>query len=598
MTAGRLVAALGRLAAGLVRGARARWADARYARWVERHDRLKEADREAIRVRVGKLRTPPTISVVIPVCDPPVEALRLALESVARQLYPYWELCIADDASEDPRVHQLLERWRRRESRVRLARRPTRGGIAAATNSALELATGEHVAFLDHDDELAEHALYLVAEELRRCPEAELIYSDHDKIDAAGRRSRPYFKPDWSPDLLLCQNYLGHLTVYRRARVREVGGLRSDLDGAQDYDLTLRCLEGVPGERVRHLPWVLYHWRTLPRSTAASLAAKPGAVRAGRAAVNAHLRRQAVAAEVVAAPLPQFHRVLWRLPQPPPEVSLIVLGVFARDLAVQTRALLRRTDYRRLELLVPQEETAGPTWSALQAELSGDRRLRQIDLPAEAGPAAARNRAAQRAGGDLLVFLDPRLRPLQGNWLTELTAEATRPEVGAVGARVQDRLGRVVHGGTILGGRQVVQDAHRGHTVWGSGHFGRARLPGNFSAVSERCLAVRRELFERLGGFDDAELPVHLYAVDFCLRLWDLGYRVVWTPYAGLRAGGAGTRRGGEDWNREEARLRVRWPRALAEDPFYNPNLDLDRGCRFQPAFPPRVRPPWQSEAP
>ena len=290
-----------------------------YAVWVDRYDRLTTTDREAIERHIGELPQRPRIAVVMPVYNPRAEDLRGAIESVRSQIYPHWELCIADDASTEPDVAPLLRDYARRDDRIKVTVRSENGHIAAASNSALALATAEFVALLDHDDLLAPHALYMVAVEINRWPRADLIYSDEDKIDADGRRFDPYFKSDWNPDLVLSQNMISHLGVYRTALVRAAGGFRVGFEGSQDYDLALRIIERTAPERIRHIPFVLYHWRTAPGSTAAGTQNKSYAVDAARRAIQEHLDRSGVAARVTAAPgLPDYSRVIRPLPEPPP----------------------------------------------------------------------------------------------------------------------------------------------------------------------------------------------------------------------------------------------------------------------------------------
>src|SRR4029079_13505447 len=228
----------------------------------------------------------PLISVLMPVYNTNPQWLVEAIESVQRQLYPYWELCIADDASTDPHIRSMLDRYASADSRIKVTLRPTNGHISAASNTALKAATGEYVALMDHDDVLAEHALFWVAEVIANNPNAEFIYSDEDKVDTKGNRSTPYFKCDWNPELFLSHNMICHLGVYRTAMVRELGGFREGFEGAQDYDLALRSIERIAPKQIIHIPRVLYHWRMHQGSTAAGLAAKPYAFEAGRKAIS------------------------------------------------------------------------------------------------------------------------------------------------------------------------------------------------------------------------------------------------------------------------------------------------------------------------
>jgi O-antigen biosynthesis protein len=284
--------------------------DEEYADWISRYDSLGDDDREAIAVGLRGMANPPLISVIMPVYETPEPYLRAAIESVRQQLYPNWELCIADNASPSPHVRQVLEEFRRTDPRIKICYRSENGHISASSNSALGLAEGQFVALVDSDDILPEHALYVVAASIAAQPDLDLIYSDEDKITIEGRRFDPYFKPDWSPDLLLSQNVFSHLGVYRRRLVEEVGGFRLGYEGSQDYDLVLRASIRTSPDRILHLPYILYHWRAIPSSTAFNADAKPYALQAARKAIADHLAKFGLIADVLPSRHPAFHRVL------------------------------------------------------------------------------------------------------------------------------------------------------------------------------------------------------------------------------------------------------------------------------------------------
>jgi GT2 family glycosyltransferase len=273
-----------------------------YRRWVTLYDTFSDTDRDAILAEIRSWTQPPLISVVMPVFNTPERYLRKALASVIGQLYPNWELCVADDASAKPHVAAVLAEYAAKDLRIRIVSRPTNGGISEATNNASDLATGEYIAFLDHDDVLPAHALYMVACEIARNPDLDVIYSDEDKISRWGRRYDPHFKSDWNPDLFLGQNMICHLGVYRTSLVREVGGLRPEFDGSQDYDLALRIIGRIEPRRIRHIPYILYHWRAAAGSAARSAGAKPHALEAARRAVADHLRRRGIPANAAISP--------------------------------------------------------------------------------------------------------------------------------------------------------------------------------------------------------------------------------------------------------------------------------------------------------
>ncbi|MDP2805082.1 MAG: glycosyltransferase, partial [Gallionellaceae bacterium] len=294
-----------------------------YSEWVRRYDTLTDQDREKIKTRISQLHKTPLISVVMPVYNPPLNMLEDAIRSVQGQLYPNWELCIADDASSDVDVLKLLQRYADNDSRIKVVFREKNGHISAASNSALDLVNGEYIALLDNDDLLREHALFWVADAIVTNPDAGLIYSDEDKIDQSRLRYDPYFKPDWNPDLFLSHNMICHLGAYRTDLVRKLGGFREGYEGAQDYDLALRCTEQLAPRQIVHIPRVLYHWRSHSGSTAQAGSEKSYALLAGERALNDHFARTHVSAK---AELLDFgmYRVRYAIPTPAPLVSLII----------------------------------------------------------------------------------------------------------------------------------------------------------------------------------------------------------------------------------------------------------------------------------
>jgi len=333
-----------------------------YNDWVKWYGTLSHYDQQAIRLRIQQMLYKPLISVIMPVYNTQEKWLRLAIESVERQLYPYWELCIADDCSDSPHIHKVLEEYQRRDKRVKVVFRSENGHISRASNSALDLVQGEFIAMLDHDDELSEHALYLVAEELNRNKELDFLYSDQDKIDVNGVRYDPYFKPDFNPDLLRSQNYVDHLAVFRTSIVRKLGGWRTEFDGSQDYDMVLRTVEHTTPSRIQHIPYVLYHWRSVPGSIASDAGDKGYAASRSRKALFGHLQRLRINAKVTSHyPDLSIHRVIYPLPEEPPLVSVIVPTKDGLDfLSRCINGLLNKTDYSKFEVIVINNRSEKP----------------------------------------------------------------------------------------------------------------------------------------------------------------------------------------------------------------------------------------------
>jgi GT2 family glycosyltransferase/SAM-dependent methyltransferase len=570
----------------------------RYQRWVRDYDTLTDADRVAIRAHIAAFARRPVISIVVPVYETKEDYLREMIESVFQQIYPYWELCIADDASTQPHVARVLEEFSHQDRRIKITYRSETGHISAASNSALELATGEFVALLDHDDVLAPHALYLIAHGINEHPQAGLFYSDEDKLDESGRRCEPYFKPDWNPELFCSQNFINHLGVYRTSQVRTLGGFRLGFEGSQDYDLALRMTAASDGPIV-HIPHVLYHWRVFPEAGNFSSVQRETATTAARRAIIEHLASLGDTATVTDA-AGGFHRVTHAEPGRWPSVSVIVP---TRDqaglLATCLDGLLEGTDYSDLDILVADNESCLPE----TLELLADLRRRGVTVVQSAGPfnfSRINNAAAREAAGEILLFLNNDVSVIHRSWLREMILQVSRPGVGAVGARLLYPDGTVQHGGVVMGmgGVGAAGHVHLGASRNDTGYFGRLTLAQDISCVTGACMAIRRSVFEEVGGFDEQHLAVAFNDVDLCIRIREAGYRIIWTPYAELYH--LESRSRGSDlvpsqlarFLSEAAYIRERWPDHVANDPFYSPNLSLT-SSQPTPAFPPRRANPW-----
>ncbi len=532
---------------------------------------------------ITRLRCQPLISILLPTFNTPADWLRACVDSVRAQSYPHWQLCIVDDGSTHAETRRLLAALAKQDARIEVQYCDENRGIAVASNQALTIARGELTAFLDHDDCLAPNALYSVVRALSRHPDACLLYSDEDKIDHDGERFEPHFKPDWNPDLALVQNYVNHLVVYRTRLLRALGGLHTGLDGSQDHDLLLRAWRriGDPAAIV-HIPRILYHWRACDGSTAADPAQKPETSLAGLAALSAHLAAVHPDAKAELGPIANSYRVRWPLPASPPLVSVLLPTRDRLDLlAPCVEAVLERTDYPAIELLVIDNASqCQATLDYLQA-LQQDPRVSVLQWPDRFNFSAIINAAATKARGELLLLLNNDVTPIRHDWLAEMASQALRPEIGCVGAKLLFPDDRVQHGGVILGIGGVAGHAHKLFHRTEPGYFSRLQLVQNLSAVTAACLLLRRELFQRLGGFDADRLPVSFNDVDLCLRVRDAGYRNLWTPAAELYHQESASR-GADDSPEKQARfaaevawMQKRWGRRLQRDPAYNPNLTL-----------------------
>jgi GT2 family glycosyltransferase len=566
-----------------------------YTNWAARYDTLDSVQLDVLRRLATALEAPPLISVVLPVYNIPEDFLRRAIESVRAQIYPYWELCIADDASTQSHIKPLIERYAKQDPRIKPVFRATNGHISAATNSGIEIATGAYTAFLDHDDELAPHALFCIAQLVAEHPTVEVIYSDEDKIDETGQRFSPHFKPDWNPDLLTSQNYFCHLTAYKTATLRAVGGVRLGYEGSQDWDLALRVTERLKPAQILHIPRVLYHWRAIEGSTAESLSAKQYTGQAGRKAVEEHFIREGLSVRL--SPIMGGHwRVHYVVPESPPLVTLIIPTRNRRELLIRcVESILDKTTYRNFEILIADNESDDPKLNKYYKKAAKRGHFTVLPCPGPFNFSAINNRAVEQAHGEIIGLLNNDLETINPDWLDEMVGHALRPDIGVVGAKLYYPDMTVQHAGVITGIGGVAGHAfkHSARRDQGTPQ-NRAHVTHNVSAVTAACAVLRKSVFLEAGGFDENNLKIAFNDVDFCLRVQDLGYRNLFTPFAEFIHHESASR-GAEDspdkiarFQTEVAFMKQRWGKRLLNDPAYNPNLSLETED-FAYACPPRV---------
>lgn len=571
--------------------------DVSYADWLALYDPEERTASAAKRARA--LPRQPLFSVVVPVYNTPEKYLRRCLDSVCAQTWKRWELCIANDASTKPHVRAVLDAYADKDQRIKVVHRERNGHISAASNSAIELAQGDWLVLLDHDDELHPSALSEVALALAENPCWRLVYSDEDKIDADGNRFDPYMKPDWNYDLFLSHNCISHLGVYDAALVREVGGFREGLEGSQDWDLALRCVEKLEADQVGHVPRVLYHWRAIQGSTALAPQEKDYAHEAGAQAIASHLERTGSTGRVSDIPGQRGnYRVRYAVPQPAPLVSILVP---TRDRLDLLRAcidsILQKSTYPAYEILIIDNQSREPETLKYLASFESGGRVRVLPYDDPFNYSRINNFAASRAHGSVLCLMNNDITVITPGWLEEMVGHACRAGVGAVGAMLYYPNGTIQHAGVVIGAHGIAAHAYAGHARGYPGHMSRARLIQEMSAVTAACLVVRRAVFDGVGGLD-SHLDVAFNDVDFCLRLLRAGYRNVWTPFAELYHHESATR-GYETspekmarFNGEVVYMREKWGAMLAYDPAYSANHSLtEELCRL--AFPPRETEPW-----
>jgi glycosyltransferase involved in cell wall biosynthesis len=568
-----------------------------YADWVSLYDTITPAELAGMHSAALELPLKPLISVLMPVYNTPPQLLRQAIESVIAQTYPFWELCIADDASTQPHVRTILKRFASKDRRIKIIFRTKNGHICHASNSALELVAGEWVALLDHDDLLRQHALYEVACAINRRPDAELIYSDEDKIDVQGHRYDAFFKPDFAPETFRSKNYLNHLTVHRTENVRASGGWRPGYEGSQDYDLNLRVIERIDTKKIIHIPKILYHWRAVAGSTAVAGSEKNYAWAAGLKALEEHLRRTGIGGRMEDIPGTPFYRLHLDPPEPRPLVSLIIP---TRDRIALLRGCVEsirsRTTYPNYEIIIADNESTDPEILDYFRSLKSQDNIRILRHEGPFNFSAINNQAVKQAHGNIIGLINNDIEVISPGWLDEMVSWANRPEVGCVGAKLYYANDRVQHAGVILGVGGIASHSHRHSPRSDNGYFGRLKIVQNLSAVTAACLVVRKEVYEEVGGLNEKVLQIAFNDVDFCLKVMKAGYRNVWTPFAELyhlesvSRGAENTPAKVARFNAEIDYMRKNWGELLQNDPFYSPNLTFDRED-FSLAFPPRVFP-------
>lgn len=553
-----------------------------YAEWLLQNDPQTPEALKKLSDAVAELPLQPLISVVMPVYNPPLEYLRLAVDSLQKQTYPNWELCIADDASPKDEVRAYLKELSSADTRVKVVFREKNGHISAATNSALALATGEFIALMDNDDMLTPHALAHVVKCINSTPDAEIIYSDEDKIDESGERYGPYFKCDFNYELFLAQNMICHLGVYRHSTLKEIGGFREGLEGAQDWDLALRVIEATDASKVVHIPRVLYHWRAFAGSTALSMDQKSYAVVAQVNSVQQHLDRLGKRSEVAPAEgAPGMLRVRYEFIESEHKLSIIIPTRDRADLLKMCiDSIEKKSTHRNYEILVVDNGSSEPATLSYFESIKSERiRIIPADIPFNYP--ALNNIAAREATGDLICLMNNDIEILSPDWIQEMGSFAIQPEVGCVGAKLWYPDGTLQHGGVILGIGGIAGHAFKSFRKNDVGYVCRAIVHQSYSAVTAACLMIRKSVFDEVGGLDES-FVVALNDVDFCLRVRAAGYRNVWTPYAEMNHHESATR-GYEDnpekiarFDRERKLLISRWEALMMNDPAYSPNLTLD----------------------
>lgn len=541
-----------------------------YERWLQLNQ-WTDAAATDLRHRLAAHGPVPSISIITPVFRPDPGHFEATIRSVRQQVHQQWEWCLADDASGQPALTRRLEELAADDSRIRFVTRSANGHISAASNSAAALATGDFLAFLDHDDLLSPDAIGEVALHLARHGDVDVLYSDDDKVDAEGRRHSPQFKPEWSPESLLSQMYFCHLLVVRRSLFEELGGFRLGLEGSQDHDLALRATERA--RAVGHLPFILYHWREAEGSTSVSGDEKPYSFAAGVRAVSDAFERRRVSARAIRPAWAEeagASLIAHEFPDHGPSVAILIATRNGGKFLERCLCSLAQTTYTNYQVVILDDESDDPATLALLSRLSKTV-IRSSAPRAGFNYAKMHNDAARQVAAELLVFLNDDTEVQSPAWLSQLVGFGCLQGVGAVGARLLYPNGTIQHAGVLKGFNQGgLALAFRGLSADDPGYLAAANVCRNYAAVTAACMLTPRQLFLNLGGFDEQRFPVSLNDIDYCYRLVDAGYRCVYAPGAQLMHHESASR-GLSRSAREvaEFRTRYRW----RPEPYYNPNL-------------------------
>lgn len=547
----------------------------RYEKWIKTH----EVAQKSLYYK-AQFRVKPLISLIMPTYNTPIQYLKKAIDSVLAQSYTHWELCIADDVSSDTKMLEMLAEYTKKYPNIKVIFREENGHISQASNTALSLAIGTFVGFLDHDDMLAKNALFEVIKVINQNPEAKFIYSDEDKIDIRGRRYEPHFKSDWNPDMFYSHNYISHFSVIERKQVEEVNGFREGYEGSQDYDLFLRILEGLAENNIVHISKILYHWRAIEGSSALDANEKSYSTEAGLKALRDFFFKKNKEILVENGKVANTYKVTYPLPKTLPLVSILIptrdkYAVFVKCV----ESILEHTTYENYEILILDNESTQKETLEYFEHLKTHPKISILPYHQPFNYASLNNFGVKNAKGTVIALVNNDTEIISHHWLTQMVSHALRPNIGAVGAMLYYDNEKIQHAGIILGIGGVANHAHKLNKRGDSGYFARLATVQNYSAVTGACLVVEKSLYQKVGGMNEKDLAVAFNDVDFCLKLLEEGKRNLWTPFVELYHHES-VSRGKEETPEEKARflgevqyMQKHWANRLAQDTYYNKNL-------------------------
>jgi len=540
-------------------------------------DWIKNNEKDIL--KCNPLKFSPLISIVTPVYNTEVSYLKEMIESVLGQTYSNWELCIADDCSTITETVKILEQYEKEHTNIKIIYRKVNGHISEASNSALSIASGEYIAFLDHDDRLSPNALYEMVKKINENLTLKLIYSDEDKIDKMGNRSNPHFKSSWNPDMFFSQNYICHFVMIKKDIVDKIGGFRKGYEGSQDYDLLLRSLEYIKDYEIDRVEKILYHWRAIEGSTAYGVSEKEYAHDAGIRSLKDYFNKIDPAIKVESGKLPTTYKVVYPLRERP----LVSLLVPTRDgyeiLHKCIESILEKTAYTNYEIIILDNESSCKKTLKYFDKLKLYENIRILKYPYSFNYSAINNFGVKHAKGEVIGLINNDIEIIGEEWLNEMVQHALRPEIGAVGAKLYYGKEIIQHAGVILGIGGVAGHSHKYFPRDADGYFSRLKIIQNYSAVTGACLLVKKSLYEEVGGLDEENLKVAFNDVDFCLKLLEKGYRNLWTPYAeayhheSISRGKEDTPQKLARFNSEVNYMKSRYKKRLGDDFSYNIHL-------------------------
>ncbi len=574
-----------------------------YENYIAKFDTIRDADINDIRKHIDDLNYKPLISVLMPVYNTNLLYLKQAIDSVLNQIYPYWELCIADDYSTLKSTISVLKEYAKNDKRIKINFRSENGHISVASNSALQLCNGEYTVLMDHDDIIPLHSLYMVVAKINELDnQVDLIYTDEDKINEDGRRYDPYFKSNWNYTLICAQNFFAHMGVYRTSILKDVGGFRVGYEGSQDYDLLLRYLPHTSESRIAHIPSVLYHWRNFKGNDTFSANNHDVSDDSAYRALTDYFQNSYLKNSYTLESMSLFPGT-WRLKLENSEKPKVSLIIPTRDrleiLSVCVDGLLNKTNYSNIEIIIVDNGSSEPKTLKYLDEISANEKIKIVRDSGDFNFSRLNNKAVTIATGTVIGFINNDIEVINGDWLGEMLGYLLQPKIGIVGAKLLYANDTIQHAGVALGIYGVACHPHRHFSRSSVGYFGLPQLPHEVSAVTAACLLMHKNIFEEINGFDEEHFAIGFNDVDLCLKVRNKGYKIVYNPFAELyhkesvSRGSDNTKEKIENHRQECKNMISKYGSELKHDPYYNINLSVDDED-YRITMQPRLFVPWR----